>query len=72
MWGKRFVTRTAHDGDLTSYFENDLETKELFLQQFHKTFSDGKTRKMVLEVNSGNEDLLSIISDLKWNGVVFT
>lgn len=71
LWGKKLVTRAAHYGDLTSYFENDLETKELFLQQFHQTFSDGKTRKMVLEVNSGNEDLLSIISDLKRNEIIF-
>lgn len=71
LWGKRLVTRAAHYGDLTSYFENDLETKEKFLQQFEKTFNDGITRKMVLEVNSGNEDLLSIVFDLQRNGVVF-
>ncbi len=71
LWGKRLVTRAAHYGDLTSYFENDLETKEQFLQQFGRTFDDGIIRKMVLEVNSGNEDLLSIVSDLQRNGVTF-
>ena len=45
--------------------------KEKFLQQFGKTFDDGITRKMVLEVNSGNKDLLSIVSDLRRNNVSF-
>ena len=74
LWGKRKSEtgrKVAHCGDLTSYFEGDLETKVLFLQQFNKCFDDGICRKMVLEVNSGNEDMLSIIADLRENGVVF-
>lgn len=74
LWGK---TRTdtgrkvAHCGDLSTYFDGDSETKSLFLQLFKKVFDDGITRKMVLEVNSGNADLISITSDLRKNGVVF-
>lgn len=74
LWGKRKSEtgrKVAHCGDLTSYFEGDLETKALFLQQFNKCFDDGICRKMVLEVNSGNEDMLSIIADLRENGVEF-
>ena len=74
LWGKRKSEtgrKVAHCGDLTSYFEGDLETKVLFLQQFNKCFDDGICRKMVLEVNSGNEDMLSIIADLRENGVFF-
>ena len=74
LWGKRKSEtgrKVAHCGDLTSYFEDDLETKTLFLQQFNKCFDDGICRKMVLEVNSGNEDMLSIITDLRGNGVEF-
>ena len=32
---------------------------------------DGVARKMVLEVNSGNEDLRSIVADLQGVGVKF-
>ena len=74
LWGKRKSEtgrKVAHCGDLTSYFEGDLELKGLFLEQFNKTFDDGICRKMVLEVNSGNEDLISIITDLRSNGVMF-
>ena len=74
LWGKRKSEtgrKVAHCGDLTSYFEGNIELKSLFLEQFNKTFDDGVCRKMVLEVNSGNDDLLSIISDLRSNGVMF-
>lgn len=74
LWGKRKSEtgrKVAHCGDLTSYFEGDLELKALFLEQFNKTFDDNICRKMVLEVNSGNDDLMSIITDLRSNGVIF-
>lgn len=74
LWSKRRAKtgrKVAHCGDLTSYFEDDLELKTLFLEQFCKTFDDGICRKMVLEVNSGNDDLLSIIADLHSIGVIF-
>jgi len=74
LWGKRKSEtgrKIAHCGDLTSYFEGDLKLKALFLEQFNKTFNDNICRKMVLEVNSGNNDLMSIITDLRNAGVVF-
>ncbi len=74
LWGKcknQMGREVSHCGDLTSYFKGDLETKELFLQEFNRVFDDGIIRKMILEVNSGNDDLLSIISDLRGAGVMF-
>ena len=73
LWGKRKSDTgriVAHCGDLTSYFDDD-QTKDLFLHKFNEVFDDGISRKMVLEVNSGNDDLLSIVSDLQSTGVVF-
>ena len=73
LWGKkqsatgRFV---AHNGDLNSYFGNK-EIKKHYLEAFAACFDDGIIRKMVLEVNSSNADLLSIISDLKEVGIRF-
>jgi len=74
LWGKRKSESgrlVAHCGDLTSYFGEDMELKARFLQAFNTCFDDSIERKMVLEVNSGNDDLLSIVADLHKNGVVF-
>lgn len=73
LWGKKLNAsgrKIVHSGDLNTYF-NDAETKAAFLNEFSKCFSDGKIRKMVLEVNSKNEDLLSIIADLESSNVNF-
>lgn len=73
LWGKRLSAtgrRVSHCGDLTSYF-GDAAIKDSFLHGFKDCFNDGKNRKMVLEVNSGNEDLHSIISDLLNVGIQF-
>ena len=74
LWGKRKSQtgrRVAHCGDLNSYFENDIQLKKEFLICFNSVFSDGIVRKMVLEVNSGNEDLVSIVNDLLNTGIEF-
>lgn len=66
LWGKRRADtgrKVSHCGDLSSYFEDD-GVKDAFLGCFNDCFDDGIVRKMVLEVNSGNEDLKSIINDL--------
>lgn len=73
LWGKRKSKSgriVSHVGDLNSYFE-DENIKEEFLQTFKECFDDGVVRKMVLEVNSGNEDLKSIVKDLKKTGIEF-
>ena len=74
MWGKRKSESgrlVSHCGDLNSYFDNDKETKEIFLNKFVDCFDDNISRKMVLEVNSSNEDLISIITDLTNVGIKF-
>jgi len=74
LWGKRKSESgrlVSHCGDLNSYFAGDMELKHHFLQAFCDCFDDGVTRKMVLEVNSGNEDLQSIIQDLRDKQVFF-
>lgn len=73
LWGKSFSSagrKVAHCGDLNSYF-GDIEIKNHFLTTFRNCFNDGITRKMVLEVNSGNRDLFSIVSDLRSVGIHF-
>ena len=73
LWGKRYSDtgrKVSHCGDLNSYFENS-DVKAAFLKAFNNCFDDGIARKMVLEVNSGNEDLRSIINDLRATGVRF-
>ena len=73
LWGKRISEtgrKIAHCGDLSSYFGNE-DIKEAFLCSFKDCFGDGVARKMVLEVNSGNDDLQSIIMDLRSHDVIF-
>ena len=73
LWGKRYSDtgrKVSHCGDLNSYFGNS-DVKAAFLKAFNNCFDDGIVRKMVLEVNSGNEDLMSIINDLRATGVRF-
>ena len=74
LWGKRKAItgrKVAHCGDLYSYFEENDMIRERFLLEFNSLFSDEVVRKLVLEVNSGNEDLESIIIDLNKVGVSF-
>lgn len=73
LWGKtiaRSGRRVAHCGNLDTYF-GDKELKNKFLERLVNVFDDGIERKLVLEVNSGNEDLLSIIDDLRKVGTQF-
>ena len=73
LWGKRISPsgRTvSHCGDLNTYF-GDLLLKERFLQALKDCFDDDVLRKIVLEVNSGNDDLMSIVNDLKRVGIRF-
>lgn len=73
LWGKSISStgrKIAHCGDLNSYF-GDQDIKNHFLQAFKDCFDDGVIRKMVLEVNSSNEDLQSIVTDLCGAGICF-
>ena len=73
LWGKRLSKtrrKVSHCGDLSSYFGND-SVKASFLDAFKKCFDDDITRKIVLEVNSGNHNLISIVRDLQSVGIKF-
>ena len=73
LWGKRLSDtgrKVSHCGDLNTYF-GDSDIKKHFLAAFQDCFDDNVTRKMVLEVNSGNEDLKSIVYDLVSVGICF-
>lgn len=74
LWGKRKNAsgkRVAHCGDLTSYFYDKAETKALFLSALVRFLDDERPRYFVPEVNSGQADFLSIITDLLSAGVQF-
>lgn len=74
LWGKRRAPGgrvVSHCGDLQSYFDDNEEVINAFLKDFLELFADGQKRKLVLEVNSSNEDLLSIVNDLSGAGVEF-
>lgn len=73
LWGKRLSDsgrKVSHCGDLNSYFGDEVLKNE-FLQAFKECFDDNIVRKMVLEVNSGNDDLISILNDLQKTGLIF-
>ena len=73
LWGKKLSgtgRKVSHCGDLNTYF-GDPGVKARFLRSLRECFDDDTVRRMVLEVNSGNSDMLSIISDLRQSGIVF-
>lgn len=73
IWGKALSKnrRLAHVGDLNSYFNNNMVFKKEFLHALSQLFDDDHVRNLVLEVNSQNEDLLSIINDLNSAGFTY-
>ena len=73
LWGKkeRNGRRVAHIGDLNSYFMYDMDLKKTFLEYMFDTFNDDIYRYFVPEVNSGSEDLISIVNDLRKVGFRF-
>lgn len=73
LWGTKLSSkgrRCAHAGDLNSYF-NNKNTKLEFLKAFKNTFNDNIARKLVLEINSNNDDTQSICKDLLDVGIKF-
>lgn len=73
LWGKyrnhngRVV---AHQGDLNTYFESE-KMKNIFLNELVKLFNDDIARYFVPEVNSGSDDVISIVNDLIRAGFIF-
>lgn len=74
LWGKKTSEsgrRIAHVGNLDTYFYNNKQVKNEFLNSLFNLFNDNQLRNMVLEVNSGNDDLYSIVDDLLKAGISF-
>ncbi len=66
IWGKKKSTSgrwVAHSGTLDTLFE-DSANKEAFISGIRKICSDGKSRFLVPEVNSGEADLKAVVMDL--------
>lgn len=67
LWGKRRNDSgrwVSHSGNLDTYFDGNKTTKRHFLRELFKVLDDGKSRYFVPEVNSGDDDLGAIISDM--------
>lgn len=67
IWGKKKNPNgrwVAHCGTLDTYFGCNQENKKEFLNGIEKLCNDGVKRFLVPEVNSGVEDLKSIIYDI--------
>ncbi len=74
IWGKRKSNKgrlVAHQGDLNTLFNNNQNLKEVFLSKIYDIFNDGQTRYFVPEVNSGKDDLTSIVNDFLKAGFKF-
>jgi len=74
IWGKRRNENgrlVSHQGDLNTYFNNDMDLKITFLTEVYNLFNDAKPRYFVPEVNSTNKDLNSIVYDFQKAGFEF-
>lgn len=73
IWGKKRIRGrlVAHQGDLNDYFENDNILKQHFLTGARQLLADDQPRFFIPEVNSKNEDLISIVRDFQKAGFVF-
>ncbi len=66
IWGKKKSANgrwVAHNGNLNDLFPIK-EDKDLFLEGVRAICNDGKARFLVPEVNSGGEDLRSVVKDI--------
>ena len=67
MWGKRKDRNgkwTPHSGNFDTFFSNNKELKQIFLNSVLSTFKDKIDRYFVPEVN-GKDDLYSIVKDME-------
>ena len=66
VWGKKKNSAgrwVAHNGNLDTYFTNPIN-KQAFISGIRKICSDGQYRYFVPEVNSGENDLKSVVRDI--------
>ena len=74
MWGKCKDKKgkwVSHSGNFDVLFSNNNELKHEFLASIFSTFNDDIERYFVPEVNSGQDDLHSIVADIKKAGFIF-
>jgi len=74
IWGKRKSEKgrwAPHTGNFNTFFSNNNDLKKEFLESILNTFDDEIERYFVPEVNSGEEDLLSIVADMENAGFIF-
>jgi hypothetical protein len=74
MWGKckdKNGKWAPHQGNFDTFFSNNDKLKNMFLTSVFSTFNDGIERYFVPEVNSGENDLHSIIADMENAGFIF-
>ena len=67
IWGKKKNPKgrwIAHCGTLNTYFGENKESKTIFLNGIKRICDDDRRRFLVPEVNSGAEDLKSIVEEL--------
>ena len=67
IWGKKKSETgrwVAHCGNFDTYFDGNEEIKKTFIDGIIKVCNDGQKRFFVPEVNSGAEDLKSILKDM--------
>lgn len=74
IWGKKKSAKgrwTPHNGNLRDFFETNSEQLNDYLLSINKLFNDDIYRHLVLEVNSAESDIFSIVQDLEGAGFVF-
>ena len=67
IWGKKKSESgrwVAHAGNLNTYFNNNEEYKKVFIDGIKRICDDNRKRFLVPEVNTGSDDLASIINDI--------
>lgn len=67
IWGKKKSESgrwVAHAGNLDTYFDNNKENKSAFISGIMRVCNDNVKRFLVPEVNTGADDLASIINDI--------
>ena len=72
IWGYNINKERGgqHDADFNTYFNNDKNLKDCFLEEIKQLFDDGKARYFVPEVGS-TAAVQSIVNDLRNAGIVF-
>jgi len=68
MWGKCKDKKgkwVSHSGNFDTLFSDNNELKKEFLSSVFSTFNDSIARYFVPEINSGENDLHSIVADME-------